>query len=113
MKNLPVFCIKRPVFATVLSLILVLAGLMGYQHLKTRFFPEYEAHQVRIITDYPGASASLIESTITTPLEKAVSGIEGISHMASTSDQNVSNITVELAPEANIYGDITDILIAG
>src|SRR3990167_731805 len=105
--KLPTFCIQRPVFATVLSLILVLIGIMGYQNLQTRFFPQFEENKVFVITDYPGASAKLIETSITTPLEKSISGIEGIDDIESVSQQGMSRITVDLKTGVNTY-DITN-----
>ncbi len=101
--KLPSFCIRRPVFATVLSLILVMIGIMGYQNLETRFLPKFAANRVLISTDYTGASAHLIEKTITTPLEKSISGINGIEYVSSDSGQGYSAITVILEPGVNIY----------
>lgn len=94
--KLPNFCIQRPVFATVLSLILILIGVMGFLHLKTRFFPRFEPSKIFIVTNYGGASAKLVENTITTPLEKAVSGVEGIDYISSISAQGSSRIIVVL-----------------
>ncbi|MDP1573385.1 MAG: efflux RND transporter permease subunit [Coxiellaceae bacterium] len=105
--KLPTLCIQRPVFATVLSLILILVGIMGFQNIKTRFFPRYESNSVSITTAYPGASATLIETSITTPLEKSISGIEGIDTISSVSSQGGSTITVALASDINVY-DITN-----
>lgn len=101
--KLPSFCIQRPVFATVLSLILVLIGFMGYQNLETRFLPRFEANRVLISTAYVGASANLVETSITTPLEKSISGIDGIDYISSVSSQGSSAITVILEPGVNIY----------
>lgn len=101
--QLPTFCIKRPVFATVLSLLLVVIGILGYQNLHTRFFPRFAQNRITILTTYNGASANLVETSITTPLEKAISGVEGIDYTTSTSNQGVSNITVMLTPGTNIF----------
>lgn len=89
-------CIKRPVLAIVISLILVLAGMMGCSYLQTRFFPKFEVSSLEISTSYPGASAKLMESSITTPLEEAISGTEGVDDMYSTSTQGGSMITLDL-----------------
>lgn len=104
--KLPTFCIQRPVFATVLSLILIVIGIMGYRNLETRFLPRFEENRVFIETNYVGASATLIETTITTPLEKAISGIDGIDYMTSVSSQGSSSIKVILKPGINLY-DVT------
>lgn len=102
--NLPIFCIKKPVFSIVLSLILVVIGILGYQNLQTKFFPKFERNMIVINTSYPGASASLVEKSITTPLENALSGIEGVDEMKSLSSQGSSSIYLLLADGA----DITD-----
>ncbi|OGO94095.1 MAG: multidrug transporter AcrB [Coxiella sp. RIFCSPHIGHO2_12_FULL_44_14] len=95
-------CIKRPVFATVLNLILMVIGIMGLNYLDTRFLPNFESHHLTVTTSYPGASAPLVETSITTPLEDAISGIEGIDTLSSTSSQNVSQIEVALKDGADI-----------
>lgn len=101
------FCIERPVFASVLSFVLILIGIMGFINLHTRFFPRFEPHIVSIATSYPGASAKLIETSITTPLERSISGIEGIDTISSVSSQGASNIKVLLETGVNSY-DITN-----
>ncbi|MCX7121285.1 MAG: efflux RND transporter permease subunit [Gammaproteobacteria bacterium] len=105
--KLPAFCIQRPVFATVMSLILIMIGIMGFQKLETRFLPRFALNRVTISTAYPGASANLVESSITTPLEKSISGIDGIDYVSSDSSQGSSYIKVILDPGTNIY-DITN-----
>lgn len=105
--NLPTFCIKRPVFATVVSLLLIVFGIASYQHLKTRFFPNFISNTVSISTYYPGASPSLVENSVTTPLEKSISGINGIDTISSVSAQGNSIIKVKINPGVNLY-DITN-----
>ncbi|MBU1926431.1 MAG: efflux RND transporter permease subunit [Gammaproteobacteria bacterium] len=86
--------IKRPVFSTALSLIIFLVGLVSYKQLPVRDYPEIDASVVTVTTTYPGAPASLMEGFITTPMENAVSGIDGIDYMTSSSTQSTSTITV-------------------
>ena len=105
--KLPTFCIQRPVFATVMSLILIMIGIMGFQKLETRFLPRFALNRVTISTGYAGASANLVETSITTPLEKAISGIDGIDYVTSDSSQGSSYIKIILDPDTNIY-DITN-----
>ena len=105
--KLPTFCIQRPVFATVLSLILMMIGVMGFQHLHTRFLPKFAVNQIFITTSYPGASASLVETAITTPIEKEISGVEGVDYVTSDSSQGVSFIKAILKPGVNLY-DVTN-----
>ncbi len=87
-------CIKRPVFATVLSLVLVLIGAVSYQRLTVREYPSVDEPVVSVVTRYPGASARIIESQITQVLEGSIAGIEGIDILSSTSRAESSRITV-------------------
>ncbi len=87
-------CIKRPVLATVLSLIVVLLGLIGYQRLSVREYPKIDEPVVSVSTTYKGASPEVIESQITKPLEDSLSGIEGVSLITSNSRSERSDITV-------------------
>jgi multidrug efflux pump len=88
------FCIRRPVFATVLSLIIVLLGVVSYQRLSVREYPNIDEPTVSVVTTYPGASAAIIESQITQVLEGSIAGIEGIDVIESTSRAETSRITV-------------------
>jgi multidrug efflux pump len=87
--------IHRPVLATVMSLMLVLLGMMCYGRLPVREYPNIDAPIVSVRTVYPGASAAVIESQVTRPLEDALSGIEGIKTLKSVSREEVSQITLE------------------
>ncbi len=98
------FCIKRPVFTTVLSLILIVIGIIGYSRLSVRELPNIERPVVTISTQYPGASANLVETQITTPLEEAVSSVSGFDLMRSQSKQGNSRISIRF----NYGHDIND-----
>ncbi len=87
--------IRRPVLATVMSLLLVLIGIISYQRLTVREYPNIDAPIVSVRTVYTGASAEVIESQVTRPLEDTLAGIEGIKTIKSTSREEVSQITVE------------------
>jgi multidrug efflux pump len=87
-------CIKRPVLATVLSLVVVLLGLIGYQRLSVREYPRIDEPIVSVTTNYKGASPEVIESQITKTLEDSLSGIEGVSLITSNSRSERSEITV-------------------
>ena len=87
-------CIRRPVFATVLSLTVVLVGLVSYQRLTVREYPNIDPPVVSVETTYTGASAEIIESQVTQILEDSLAGIEGIDFMTSISRQERSQITV-------------------
>ncbi|MFN3750138.1 MAG: efflux RND transporter permease subunit [Thiobacillus sp.] len=96
--------IRRPVLATVMSLLIVLIGLISFDRLPVREYPNIDAPVVSVRTVYPGASAAVMESQITKPLEDSLSGIEGIRTIKSVSREEVSQITVEFVqsrdPEA-------------
>ena len=92
--TLPEFCIKRPVFATVLSLIVVLVGAISYTRLPVREYPKIDEPVVSVQTIYRGASAEVVESQITKPLEDSLSGIEGVELMTSQSRSERSQINV-------------------
>jgi multidrug efflux pump len=87
--------IRRPVLATVMSLMIVLIGLISFDRLPVREYPNIDAPVVSVRTVYPGASAEVMESQVTKPLEDSLSGIEGIRTIKSVSREEVSQITVE------------------
>ncbi|MEX0808426.1 MAG: efflux RND transporter permease subunit [Dongiaceae bacterium] len=87
-------CIRRPVFATVLSLIVMLVGIVSYDRLSVREYPNIDEPVVSVRTDYPGASAEIVETQVTNPLEDSISGIEGIDIIESSSRAEESRITV-------------------
>ncbi|MGH6933209.1 MAG: efflux RND transporter permease subunit [Dongiaceae bacterium] len=87
-------CIKRPVFATVLSLLVLLVGAICWRQLSIREYPNIDEPVVTVDTNYRGASAEIVESQITKPLEDSLSGIEGVEYMTSVSRAERSQITV-------------------
>jgi len=91
---LPEICIKRPVFATVLSLIILLVGAISYTRLSVREYPRIDEPVVSVSTTYRGASAEVVESQITKPLEDSLAGIEGVDIMTSQSRSETSRINV-------------------
>lgn len=88
------FFIRRPVFSTVLSLMVVLIGMVSYAQLSVREYPNIDEPIVSVSTEYPGASAEIIESQVTLILESSIAGIEGIETMTSSSKPEKSDITV-------------------
>lgn len=88
------FFIRRPVFATVMSLIVMLVGLVSYLQLTVREYPNIDEPIVSVATDYPGANAEIIETQVTQVLEGSIAGIEGIETMTSSSKPEQSRITV-------------------
>ena len=88
------FCIQRPVFATVINLFLLLGGLYALTSLSVRYLPRFDVPVVNVTTAFPGGSAALIERSVTTPIEKIVSQVDGIDYISSTSWSNSSSIQV-------------------
>ncbi|WP_455210719.1 efflux RND transporter permease subunit [Kaarinaea lacus] len=96
---LPDISIRRPVLATVMSLMLVLIGIISYDRLSVREYPKIDTPVVSVRTVFTGASAEIIESQITKPIEDALAGIEGIRTIKSVSREEVSQVTVEFLLE--------------
>ena len=92
-------CIRRPVFATVISLVLMLLGLVSFQRLSVREYPKIDLPVVNVETRYLGASAEIIESQVTKPLEDSIAGIEGVDVLTSISRPEQSQITVRFRLE--------------
>ena len=92
--TLPEICIRRPVFATVLSIVVLLIGLISFSRLSVREYPRIDEPVVTVETRYLGASAEVVESQITKVLEDSLAGIEGVDVMTSVSRSEVSQITV-------------------
>ena len=86
--------IRRPVLATVVSLLIVLLGLQAFNKLTIRQYPQMENALITVTTAYPGANAETIQGYITQPLQQSLASAEGIDYMTSVSRQNVSIISV-------------------
>src|SRR5690606_34302966 len=102
-------CIRRPVFATVLSLVILLVGLVSYDRLQVREYPKIDEPTVTVSTTYPGASAEIIESQVTKPLEDSIAGIEGVDVLTSISRPEQSQITVRFRLERDPDGAAADV----
>lgn len=87
-------CIKKPVLATVFSLVLVVAGILGYLELPVRFSPQYFKPGLSVVVNAQGSSAEYVEQNITTPLEQALSATPGLDFMVSHSQQGQSSISL-------------------
>ena len=93
--QLPELSIRRPVFATVLSLLIVLVGLVSFNRLVIREYPKIDNPTVTVETRYVGASSAVVESQVTKVLEDSLSGVEGLDVITSISRQEQSQITVK------------------
>ncbi|WGL15660.1 efflux RND transporter permease subunit [Microbulbifer bruguierae] len=101
--------IKRPVFALVLSLLLVVFGLISFDRLALREYPDIDPPVVSINTNYPGASADIVETRITRLIEDRIAGVEGIKTVTSSSTDGRSRISIEFNINRDVDGAANDI----
>lgn len=101
--------ITRPVFASVLSLLLMAFGIVAFERLPLREYPDIDPPVVTIETLYPGAAANVVESRITKLIEDRVAGVEGIRFMESSSSDGRSSISIEFNTGRDIDGAANDI----
>ncbi|MFY8102968.1 MAG: efflux RND transporter permease subunit, partial [Ramlibacter sp.] len=97
--QLPEISIRRPVLATVLSLLVVLIGLVSFDRLSVREYPKIDEPVVTVAVKYPGASAEVIESQVSKPLEDSIAGIDAVDVITSISRADQSQITVKFRLE--------------
>src|ERR1051325_10057517 len=102
--------VKRPVLASVVSLLILLAGLQAGWKLPIRQYPEITKTTITVTTGYPGANADQIKGFITTPIQQAVASTEGVDTIKSTSAQNLSTITLKLRLDADGDRALADVL---
>ena len=102
-------CVRRPVFATVLSLLLVIFGLVALERLPLREYPDINRPVVSISTSYRGASANVVENKITQVIEDRIAGIEGIIKIESDSEDERSSIRIEFDVSRDIDDAANDI----
>ncbi len=102
-------CIERPVFAWVMTLILVLLGLVGAYRLPLQQYPTMSRPTVTIESNLPGASPEIVETSLTRVIEEAISGIEGIDNIESISNSEEAKVTVVFRPERIMAEAVNDI----
>ena len=107
--NLPELCIRRPVFATVLSLLVLLLGIVSYDRLPVREYPKIEEPVVTVETKYLGASAEIVESAVTKIMEDSIAGIEGVDVLTSISRAETSQITARFRLDRDPDGAAADV----
>ena len=101
--------IRRPVFATVMSLLIVLVGAVTFSRLELREYPRIDEPVVNVSTRFAGASSEVIESQVTKPLEDSISGIEGVDIVTSVSRSEESQITVRFKLSKNPEAGAADV----
>ncbi len=107
--NISELSIRRPVLATVITLIILLMGLIGYTYLGVREYPSVDNPIISVQCSYPGANADVIENQITEPLEQNINGIPGIRSLTSVSQQGSSSITVEFELSVDLETAANDV----
>ncbi|GAB3767035.1 efflux RND transporter permease subunit [Spirosoma pomorum] len=107
--SLPELSLNRPVFAMVMSIVIVLFGIIGFSFLGVREYPAIDPPVITVRTNYTGANPDIVESQITEPIEKSLNSIEGIRTISSNSALGASTITVEFNLDANLEQAANDV----
>lgn len=101
--------VTRPVFATVVSLLLIAFGLVAFDRLPLREYPDIDPPIVSISTNYSGAAATIVEARVTQVIENRISGVEGIKYISSSSEDGRSRITIEFDVNRDIEAAANDL----
>ncbi|MDA0911531.1 MAG: efflux RND transporter permease subunit [Proteobacteria bacterium] len=104
-------CIERPVFAVVLSLMIIVLGIVGFSYLEIRYFPKIQQKIAQVSISYSGASPTLMKNDVTVPVEDALYNIDGLVKMTSSSSYGSSTINLTFADDAdmtNVMGQVRD-----
>ncbi|CAN5224319.1 efflux RND transporter permease subunit [soil metagenome] len=107
--SLPELSLNRPVFAMVMSIVIVLFGIIGFTFLGVREYPAIDPPVISVRTNYTGANPDIVESQITEPIEKSLNSIEGIRTISSNSALGASTITIEFNLDANLEQAANDV----
>ena len=107
--NISELSLKRPVFATVMNVLIIVFGIVGYSFLAVRDYPAIDPPIVTVSTSYTGANPDIMENQITEPLEKQINGIPGIRSITSSSTLGNSNITVEFNLDVPLEAAASDV----
>ena len=102
--------VRRPVLALVLSTLILMLGLLAIKQLPIRQYPQLESSTITVTTSYPGASADLMQGFVTQPIAQAVSSVEGIDYLSSSSVQGRSLVTVRMALNRDSTQALTEVM---
>ena len=102
-------CVKRPVLASVLSLLLIVVGVVAFMKLPLRQYPDIDPPIVSVDTIYPGAAANVVETRITELVEDRIAGVEGIRSISSQSEDGRSRVTIEFSVNRDIDAAANDV----
>lgn len=109
LKGLPAFCVRRPVFAIVLNLLVVIAGLAAILAVEIRELPSTDRPVVTIRTTYSGATPETVDTGVTSVVEGAAARVPGVASISSVSDYGSSRVTVEFSPAVDLDTAATDL----
>ncbi len=109
MASLANLSIDRPVLALVMSIVITLFGVIGFTYLGVREYPSVDPPIITVSTSYVGASADIIETQITEPLEESINGIDGIKSLTSVSNDGRSTIRVEFGLDSDLESAANDV----
>lgn len=101
--------VKRPVFASVISLLLIAFGLVSFDRLSLREYPDIDPPIVTVEVEYPGAPANVVETRITEIIEERIAGVEGIEFIESSSEDGESNVTIEFSINRDVNEAANDV----
>jgi hydrophobe/amphiphile efflux-1 (HAE1) family protein len=107
--NIASLSINRPVLATVMSIVVIIFGFIGFTYLGVREFPSVDPPIITVTTNYTGANPDVIESQITEPLEESINGVAGIQTMSSISSDGRSTVTVEFDLSVDLDAAANDV----
>ncbi|MFW5761403.1 MAG: efflux RND transporter permease subunit, partial [Cyclobacteriaceae bacterium] len=109
MASLSSISVKRPVLAIVMSIVIIIFGIIGFTYLGVREYPSVDPPIISVSTNYTGASADIIETQISEPLEESINGIAGIKNLTSVSRDGRNTITVEFELEVDLEAAANDV----
>ncbi|WP_235297243.1 efflux RND transporter permease subunit [Portibacter marinus] len=107
--NLSSLNIERPVLSSVLSIVVIVFGIIGFSYLGVREYPSVDPPIISVVANYPGANADVMESQVTEPLEESINGISGIRTISSVSADGRSTVTVEFEIDVDLEAAANDV----
>src|ERR1051326_8453551 len=102
-------CVRRPVFATMMVMSLVVLGIFSFRDLGVDLFPRADPATVTVTLSLPGASPDEISSSVVEPMEQAISGVSGIDEIAARASEGTGNITVRFVLERDLNDAVNDV----
>ena len=107
--NITTFCIKRPAFTIVISLVMIIIGVLSYTKLPVRWIPNINPPEITVMTTYAGANARIVEKDITKVVEEAMSGVNGVETMTSSTHQGYSQVYLNFKLGRNMDTAVEDV----